>query len=60
MFGEIFIIPLLPRTRGIMWRGTGGREPGRIGAGGGREAGRDGAGMRESCEGGRREKNERY
>ena len=27
-----------------MWRGTGRREPGRIGAGGGREAGRDGAG----------------
>ena len=26
------------------WRGTGGREPGRIGAGGGREAGGDGAG----------------
>ena len=28
----------------IQWRGTGGREPGRIGAGGGREAGGDGAG----------------
>ena len=28
----------------IKWRGTGGREPGRIGAGGGREAGGDGAG----------------
>ena len=26
------------------WRGTGGREPGRIRAGGGREAGADGAG----------------
>ena len=26
------------------WRGTGGREPGRIGAGGGQEAGGDGAG----------------
>ena len=26
------------------WRGTGGREPGRIGAGSGREAGGDGAG----------------
>ena len=27
-----------------MWRGTGGGEPGRIGAGGGWEAGGDGAG----------------
>ena len=27
-----------------MWRGTGGPEPGRIGAGGGREVGGDGAG----------------
>ena len=26
-----------------MWRGTGGRVPGKIGAGGGREAGGDGA-----------------
>ena len=26
------------------WRGTGGREPGRIGTGGGQEAGGDGAG----------------
>ena len=39
-----------------MWWGTGGREPGRIGAGGGREARMwwAGSGMRESCEGGRR------
>ena len=28
----------------VVWRGTGVREPGRIGAGGGREAGGDGAG----------------
>ena len=40
--------------------GTRGREPGRIGAGGGREAGGDRSGMQEPCEGGRREKNERY
>ena len=32
------------RVESKKWRGTGGREPGRIGAGGGREAGGDGAG----------------
>ena len=31
-------------VRPYVWRGTGWREPGRIGAGGGREAGGDGAG----------------
>ena len=36
----------------MQWRGTGGREPGRIGAGGGREAGGDGAGCGSHVEAG--------
>ena len=50
-----FIIYILA----LKWRGTGGREHGRVGAGGGREAGGDGAGcgshVREG--GGRRMRN---
>ena len=37
-------ISILTLALRLMWRGTGGREPGRIGAGGGREAGGGGAG----------------
>ena len=55
--GENTIDDLCKETKlHIKWRGTGGREPGRMGAGGGREAGGDraGCGSHVRAGGGRR------